>query len=363
MEASLPSLVKKQGSDLEVALNTVLHMNLGEDSYDIIVERGALGKASEYLKLDRKVLILTDSGVPEEYSRTVADMCKTPYIYTIEQGEASKSFESFKAILEVMCEKEFTRTDCVVAVGGGVCGDLAGFCAACYMRGIDFYNIPTTVLSQVDSSIGGKTAVDFGGYKNIVGAFHQPKKVIIDNNVLLTLPERRIADGLSESLKMAATYDKELFELFENNTKEEIFGEKIDEIIIGSLKIKKDVVEKDEKETGLRRILNFGHTVAHALESCEDFDGYFHGECVAIGMLPMCEGEVRERIRTQLCKMGLPTKPFGDAEKVLSAIAHDKKLSGSTLSAVYVPKIGEYEIRKVQLCEYRKELSEYFENC
>lgn len=340
---------------------TVLHMELGENSYDITVERGALDKVSEYMKLSRKVLIVTDSGVPREYPEKVAKQCKEPYIVTIPEGESSKSFESYKEILSVMCEKEFTRTDCVVAVGGGVCGDLAGFCAASYMRGIDFYNIPTTVLSQVDSSIGGKTAIDFGGYKNIVGAFHQPKGVVIDNNVLATLPERRIADGLSEALKMAATYDKELFELFERSTREEIFGETIDRIIIGSLKIKKDVVEQDEKETGLRKILNFGHTVAHALESCGDFSGYFHGECVAIGMLPMCEGTVRERIKTQLLKIGLPTKPFGDKSRILSAIAHDKKLAGTTLSAVYAPEIGRYEIRKVDLTEYRKEISDYFE--
>lgn len=341
---------------------TTLHMNLGENSYDIIVERGALDKISEYFNIKRKVLIVTDSGVPTEYSEKVASQCDKPYIITIPQGEASKSFESYREILTVLCEKEFTRTDCVIAVGGGVCGDLAGFCAASYMRGIDFYNIPTTVLSQVDSSIGGKTAIDFGGYKNIVGAFHQPKGVVIDNNVLSTLPERRIADGLSEALKMAATYDEDLFGLFEKSTKEEIFGDRIDEIIVGSLKIKKDVVEQDEKETGLRKILNFGHTVAHALESCEDFSGYFHGECVAIGMLPMCEGEVRERIKAQLLKIGLPVKPFGDKSKILAAISHDKKLAGTTLSAVYAPKIGSYEIRKVDLAEYRREISDYFEN-
>ncbi len=339
---------------------TVLGMNLGENSYDIIVERGALGKISEYLSLDRKVLIVTDNGVPEQYSQAVAAACKKPYIVTLEQGEKSKSFESYRSILEVMCENEFTRTDCVVAVGGGVCGDLAGFCAASYMRGIDFYNIPTTVLSQIDSSIGGKTAIDFAGYKNIVGAFYQPKRVVIDPEVLRTLPERRIADGLSEAVKMAACFDKELFTLFENSTKEEIFTKKIDEIIVGSLKIKKDVVEKDEKEQGLRKVLNFGHTVAHALEACEDFSGYFHGECVGIGMLPMCEGEARERIEKVLLKLELPTKPFGDKEKVLSAIAHDKKLSGESLGAVYVNEIGTYEIKKVALEEYRKELSMYF---
>ena len=281
---------------------------------------------------------------------------------TIPEGEKSKSFDIYGKLLSVMCVKGFTRTDCVVAVGGGVCGDLAGFCAASYMRGIDFYNIPTTVLSQVDSSIGGKTAIDFCGYKNIVGAFHQPKRVVIDGNVLLTLPERRISDGLAEALKMAACFDKELFGVFEKSSYNEILSEKLEEIIIGSLKIKKAVVEKDEKETGLRKVLNFGHTVAHALESCSDFSEYYHGECVAIGMLPMCDGETRERIKTQLLKLKLPVVPFGNREKVLSAIEHDKKLSGSTLSAVYVPEIGKYEIRKEELSEYKKKISQYFEN-
>ncbi len=348
---------------IKMNVKTVLHMNLGEHSYDIIVERGALSRAAEYLNLSRKVLVVTDTAVPEQYADAVARACEKPYIVTIPEGEKSKSFEMYGKILGRMCEEEFTRSDCVLAVGGGVCGDLAGFCAASYMRGIDFYNIPTTVLSQIDSSIGGKTAIDFGGYKNIVGAFHQPKRVIIDPEVLSTLPERRIADGLSEAVKMAATYDSELFEMFEKCAKEEIFGDRIDEIIIGSLKIKKDVVEKDEKETGLRKILNFGHTVAHALESCEDFSGYFHGECVAIGMLPMCEGEVRSRIEKVLTKIGLPTKPFGDKAKVLSALSHDKKLQGSKLTAVYVPEIGKYELRDVELEVYRKELSDYFENC
>ena len=341
---------------------TVLNMNLGADSYDIVVEKGALDKAGEYFDLQRKVLIVTDSGVPAEYSGKISGASKMPFVVTIPEGEKSKSFVMYEKLLSVMCSEGFTRSDCVVAVGGGVCGDLAGFCAASYMRGIDFYNVPTTVLSQVDSSIGGKTAIDFCGYKNIVGAFHQPKRVIIDTDVLATLPERRIADGLSEALKMAATCDRKLFELFENSTKEEIFGKNLPEIIIGSLKIKKSVVEKDEKETGLRKVLNFGHTVAHALESCEDFSGYYHGECVAIGMLAMCDGETRDRIKAQLCKIGLPTMPFGEKEKTLSAIEHDKKLSGTTLSAVYVPEIGKYEIRKEELSEYKKKISEYFES-
>jgi 3-dehydroquinate synthase len=179
----------------------------------------------------------------------------------IPQGEKNKNFETYKFLLEVLSENEFTRNDCIVAVGGGVVGDISGFTASTYMRGIDFYNIPTTLLSQVDSSIGGKTAIDFYGYKNTVGAFYQPKAVVIDPDVLKTLPKRQLNNGLCESIKMAATSDKELFNLIKNGGA----YDNIETVIEKSLKIKKAVVENDEKEVGLRRVLNFGHTVGHAV--------------------------------------------------------------------------------------------------
>ena len=228
-----------------------IHMNLGESSYDIIVERGSLNSVSESIDLNRKVLIVTDSGVPKQYAQTVASKAKDARIETIPQGEASKNFDMYRHLLKILVEEGFTRTDCVVAVGGGVTGDLSGFVAASYMRGIDFYNIPTTVLSQIDSSIGGKVAIDFEGFKNIVGAFYQPKKVIIDPDVLKTLPKRQIANGLAEAVKMALTSDEELFELFEKANPEDC----IDEIIVRSLNIKKYVVEQDEKEAGFSSIL------------------------------------------------------------------------------------------------------------
>lgn len=235
----------------------VLHMDLGADSYDIVIERGALQKADEYLNLDRKVLVVTDDGVPKEYARTVAAMAKDGVIVTVPQGEDSKSIARFSAILSRMLKEGFSRRDAVVAVGGGVVGDLAGFVAASYMRGIDFYNIPTTVLSQVDSSIGGKTAVNLDGIKNIVGAFYQPKKVLVDLDLLVTLDSRLVSEGLAEALKMGLTSDATLFELFDKGN----INENMDEIITRSLMIKKNVVEQDEKEQGLRKILNFGHTI------------------------------------------------------------------------------------------------------
>ena len=168
-----------------------IHLDLKENSYDIIVERGILEKAGEQLNLNRRVLIVTDSGVPDIYAKTLAKQCGTPVICTVESGEASKSIDTFAKLLQTMLINGFSRKDCVVAVGGGVVGDLSGFVASAYMRGVDFYNIPTTLLSQIDSSIGGKTAINFGGIKNIVGAFYQPKKVLIDPELLKTLPSDR----------------------------------------------------------------------------------------------------------------------------------------------------------------------------
>ena len=189
----------------------ILPLDLGPDSYDIVIERGSLTRAGEYLDLNRKVLIVTDNVVPAEYSKMVAACCREAHIYSFEPGEESKSIQTFEKLLVTMLRAGFSRKDCVVAVGGGVVGDIAGFTASAYMRGVDFYNIPTTVLSQVDSSIGGKTAVNLDCIKNIVGAFYQPKKVLIDVNVLKTLPARQIASGLAESVKMALTSDEELF--------------------------------------------------------------------------------------------------------------------------------------------------------
>ena len=197
-----------------------IHMDLNENSYDIVVERGILKSADKYLNLNRRVLVVTDSGVPEEYAQTLAGQCKEPVICTVDMGEGSKSLDGFGLLLHKMLDNGFSRKDCVVAVGGGVVGDLSGFAASAYMRGIDFYNIPTTLLSQIDSSIGGKTAINFGGVKNIVGAFYQPKKVLIDSDLLKTLPERQISNGLAEAVKMALTSDAELFDIMKTKNEE-----------------------------------------------------------------------------------------------------------------------------------------------
>ena len=322
----------------------IIPVKTANGGYNIYLERGAINRASEYFNLDRKVLIVTDSGVPREYANIVAANCKDAVVFVFEQGEASKNFDTYKSILDTLVNSGFTRTDCVVAVGGGVVGDLAGFAASAYMRGIDFYNIPTTVLSQVDSSVGGKTAIDFGGYKNIVGAFHQPKGVIIDPNTLKTLPNRQIANGLAESVKMALTHDKELFEMFERDD----FN--IDVVIERSINIKKSVVESDEKESGLRKVLNFGHTVGHAIES--NTPHFYHGECVALGMLLMCSENVRKRLVRVLQNLNLPDTVECDIDKIIDTMSHDKKMSGDTISVVSVEDIGQFKIESVNFGDF-----------
>lgn len=325
--------------------------DLGE--YNIILRRGALQEVDKYFDLDRKVLIVTDSGVPQGYSKTVADKCSYAKIVTIKQGEQSKSFENFQMLLQTMVDSSFTRSDCVVAVGGGVVGDLAGFAAACYMRGVDFYNIPTTLLSQVDSSIGGKVAIDFSNAKNIVGAFYQPKGVLIDSVVLKTLDKRQLANGFAEAVKMSLTSDEKLFETFED----EDIHENIDRIIERSLRIKKSVVERDEKEQGLRKVLNFGHTLGHAIES-NNIGRYYHGECVAMGMMPMCSESVRTRLEKVLEKVGLPTEYDGNFSELKEALCHDKKLSGSSLTAVYVDRVGSFVFKKMTVVEFMELVGE-----
>ncbi len=328
----------------------ILNVDLGENSYNIYVGQGLIKKAGNLFNLSRKVLVVTDSGVPAEYARAVAAQCKEAHTVTVPQGEESKSIETLSMLLSEMLNNGFTRGDCVVAVGGGVVGDLSGFAAASYMRGIDFYNIPTTVLSQVDSSVGGKTGINFCGVKNTVGAFKQPKGVIADINTLATLPDRQISNGLSEAVKMALTFDSPLFELFEKGEPRD----RLEEIISRSIMLKTAVVEQDEKEAGLRKVLNFGHTIGHGIESLGL--GYYHGECVALGMIPMCSERVRSRLIPVLKKLRLPTELSFDAEKALDAISHDKKSALGGITAVFVDNAGSHELKLTTL-ERLKELT------
>ena len=327
-----------------------LEVFLGDRSYNIHIGRGIISSAAEIFSIsDSFAFIITDEGVPEEYAKAVASGFKNSYIYTVAQGEGSKSLAVYGEILEKMLTLGLTRGDVCIAVGGGVVGDLSGFAAASYMRGIDFYNVPTTVLSMVDSSIGGKTAINLGGAKNIVGAFYQPRGVLIDTAVLDTMPERQIKNGLAESIKMAATSDEGFFEFLEKIANPRNHYE---EIIARSIAIKRSVVEADEREGGIRKILNFGHTLGHAIEAYTNMDELYHGECVAIGMIAKSCGEVRARISSLLEKYGLPTEFEGNINEALKLVSADKKRGRDGIDIILVKKIGKCEIVRMSVSDF-----------
>lgn len=359
----------------------ILTVNTPMQQYEINIESGSLSNVGKLWGLDKnekKVFIVTDSGVPTEYASCVASQCANSKIFTFTQGEASKNFDTLQDICAAMLESNMTRHDCVVAVGGGVVGDMSGFAASCYMRGIDFYNIPTTLLSQVDSSVGGKTAIDFRGVKNIIGAFYQPKGVLIDPEVLKTLSRRQLACGMAEIIKMAATLDGELFKRLEEEAAKTIPWMEADEkrrgtahveakhcdgdclhgesysdeletesIIEKSLRAKISVVEKDEKEGGLRKVLNFGHTLGHGIESNTDF---LHGEAVALGMLPMVGREMRERLITLYKWAGLPVSfdalsSHTTIEEIIETAMHDKKAENKSVATVQLDELEKFRFQ------------------
>lgn len=324
---------------------TELFVNTERGGYPVTVGQGLLENVCRYFSLDRRVFIITDTGVPAVYAKTVAAACRTSTVYTVPEGEGSKSLSTAEAVLRAMLDFGMTRTDCVVAVGGGVVGDLSGFVAATFMRGIDFYNVPTTLLSQVDSSVGGKTAVNLGGVKNSVGIFYPPRAVLVDTDTLATLSARQLSSGMCEIIKMAASADGELFSVLEDTSVEDAICE---HVIARAIDIKRLVVEHDEHESGLRRILNLGHTLGHAIETAEGLGGLLHGECVALGMIPVCSDEVLSRVIPLFEKFSLPIEYKNDMEVALDYIKHDKKCDGDAfVFAVFCDKIGTARIERI----------------
>lgn len=299
-----------------------LHVNLPGSAYPIRIEKGSLNHITDWIDPKRATMVVTDDGIPQKWVAKVLEQLPDASLFVFKAGEASKSLQTYEQLLLAMSEAGLNRKSQVVALGGGVVGDLAGFAAASYMRGVDFYNIPTTALAQVDSSVGGKTAVDLGGIKNIVGAFWQPKAVIIDPDVLETLDPRQTAAGLAEALKMALCFDKDLVDAFEKEPLD------LEEILAKAVDLKRRVVEEDEKEAGLRKVLNFGHTIGHAIEGSaegEEFE-YLHGECVAAGILYFIEDPaLKKRVQAIEETLNLPQITRFDKEKARGLLRHDKK--------------------------------------
>lgn len=345
----LMSVSKAYQSDILKDSHTVcVTTQLG--AYDIKIKRSGISEVGKFFDLDRKVLVVTDSGVPSEYAEAVASQCKQPTVITIPQGEKSKSIETFCDLEKAMLDNDFSRNDCVVAVGGGVVGDVCAFAASAYMRGIDFYNVPTTLLSQVDSSVGGKSAVNFGAVKNSVGAFKQPNGVLIDPNLLSSLDKRQISNGLAECIKTALICDSELLDIIENDES----LEQLDKIILRCVQAKKAIVEQDEQESGLRRALNFGHTTGHAIEV---ESGLLHGESVALGMLPMVSPSIRQRLIPLYERLALPIK-YEIGESFSKSVSHDKKADSGKITAVTVNEIGTFTFTEMTVNEIEQRARE-----
>ncbi len=327
-----------------------ISVNLTHKTYDIILERGSIQKLNHYFDTSRKIFILTDQNIPQKWIDIVSEQCPNSKVYKVIGGEESKSMAVYEACLQQMLDFHMSRKDFVIALGGGVIGDLAGFVAATYMRGISFISIPTTTLSQIDSSIGGKVAINLGNVKNIVGAFHHPDKVIIDFATLSTLPQRHVINGLVEALKAGLIHDPSLFASFEQDQ----ILDHLEEIIYKSLCMKKMVVEQDEKENGLRKTLNFGHTIGHGIETYYHLETYLHGECVAMGMLYFITDEaLKQRVIRIYEKLNIPISAAIDIDKVYQFTTMDKKAHASQISVVYVDEIGKAYIKEIKMEEIK----------
>ena len=328
--------------------------------YNVLVDKGLLDRAGEYLPGGGGLAaIVTDDIVSPLYSeRLIRSLLSAGYktaVFTLPNGESSKNTQSYVNLLNFLAQSDVTRSDVVVALGGGVVGDLAGFAAATYMRGISYVQMPTTLLSAVDSSVGGKTGIDLPAGKNLAGAFYQPECVLCDYKLLETLPKRVFADGLAEVIKHGMIADSELLDMLQPVSD-------LEEIITRSVTIKRDVVFKDEFETGVRKLLNFGHTAGHAVEKLSDY-AVSHGEAVAIGMavetlaavhMGICDEACYHRLIGVLKSFGLPTQSPYSAQELSRAALTDKKRSGDKITLAFPETVGKCVLRDVEVGELER---------
>lgn len=331
-------------------------VNLKEDSYPIYIKQGILKQANTYIKevfSGNKIMIISDDQVHFHYGSLLTKVLEQDFIVesiVIPHGESSKSFDILPSIYQSLLQFKITRTDLIIALGGGVIGDLAGFVAATYVRGIPLVQIPTSLLAQVDSSVGGKVAVDLPEGKNLVGAFYHPRLVLIDPLTLHTLPTRFINDGMGEVIKYGCIKDEELFEQLNQYANFNALFEDIDAIIYRCIDIKREVVETDPYDFNDRLLLNFGHTLAHAIEQYHHYERYSHGEAVAIGMVQitriaeeqgLSKVGTAKRIENVVKKYHLPIESNIKTKDLMSAIALDKKNIHKKLSLIILRSIGE----------------------
>lgn len=333
---------------------------------EIYIENGLLSKVGELTKTvlkGKKIALISDTNVYPLYGENIKNQLENEgykvFTYIFKAGEASKNTRELIKIVEFMAENELTREDGAVALGGGVCGDMVGFAASVFLRGIKFVQIPTSLLAQVDSSVGGKTAVDLPQGKNLCGAFHQPSLVIIDPDVLKTLSHHFFSDGMGEVIKYGCIKSASLFEKLESGD----VKDNLTDIITECVSIKRQVVENDEKEHGERALLNFGHTCGHAIEKLWNFETVSHGEAVAIGMvmitragenLGITEKGTTDRLIKVLEKNDLKINDAHTDKEIISAMNGDKKRTGTGIKFVMINKIGSSFINPIKYEDINK---------
>lgn len=342
-----------------------LEVSLPNKCYDIFIEKGSfknLGREIKKIYKNRKIAVITDDNLNRIYGKELVDNLEengfNVKLISVKPGEGSKSLNVLERVYNQLLDFNITRADMIVAFGGGVVGDLSGFAAATLLRGIPFIQVPTSLLAQVDSSVGGKVAVNLEKGKNLVGNFYHPERVFIDPELLNTLPKRFLYDGMAEVIKYGAIKEKELFDDLMSYNKECDFMDKIEEIIYRCCNSKRTVVEGDEKDTGGRMILNFGHTIGHAVEKYFNYREYTHGEGVAVGMysitkrseeIGLTEKGTSEKIKEILIKYNLPYEIEGlHREELINTIAMDKKSKGDNINIILLRKIGECFINKIE---------------
>lgn len=352
-----------------------ISVTLPQITYSIKIQRGLLNHIAQHLLAvysGARIFIVTDTNVAPLYEAAICQNLRangyTVNTYIVPAGETSKSLGELQNIYSFLVREGASRKDLLIALGGGVIGDMAGFAAATYMRGMPFVQIPTTLLAQIDSSVGGKVAVNLPEGKNLVGAFYQPLLVLIDPDCLNTLPERVLADGAAEALKYGYIKDPELYQIFRKLNSITEIHPYLDEIIFRCCDIKRGVVERDEKESGERMILNFGHTIGHAYESYYHYNKYTHGEAVAIGMAEICSicyrhGYVSKEVVTEihaiLTALHLPVSDCeADRSQIIENMYKDKKSGFGTVKLVLLKQIGEVFIKSVQEEDLQRFLKE-----
>ncbi|MEL4862370.1 3-dehydroquinate synthase [Pseudoflavonifractor phocaeensis] len=345
-----------------------LRVSLQERSYDIQIAPGLLTSAGDAIRAvcprATRLFVVTDSNVAPLYlSRLIPVLERCGFETACQElpaGEASKSAKWLSELWEAMLDFGLTRTDGVVALGGGVVGDLAGFAAATVLRGVDFIQLPTTLLAQVDSSVGGKVAVDLRAGKNLAGAFWQPRLVLMDTDTLATLPDATFSDGMAEVVKYGCIWDKSFFDFLAARPTRAALTAEIESILYTCCEIKRQVVESDERDTGKRMLLNFGHTLGHAYELAGNYEKWTHGQAVAAGMvaaarlgvtLGVTPADVPAELEAVLAALDLPTAIPCDRATYAAAIGRDKKGVGEDISLILLESLGHGVIRKLPKAE------------